>query len=110
MALWVPSRQAVLVRTTVETRMQAEALARRLVDARLAACVHVQEVASVYRWQGRVQQETEFLVEARTTPGRRGDVERAMLDGHPYEVPLVESIRPTALSAAYAAWMKGEVR
>lgn len=110
MALWNPFNQAALVRTTVATRADAERLARRLVEQRVAACVHVSEVASVYRWEGTVRQETEFVVEARTTPGRRGDAERAMLDGHPYEVPLVETAgRSSFVTPRYMAWMRGEV-
>ena len=85
-------------------------LARRLVEQRLAACVHVSEVASTFRWNGRVAQETEFLVEARTLPGRRPDaVALAMLEGHPYEVPMVESI-VTRVSPRYHKWMKGDLR
>ena len=111
MAFWTPRDRALLLRTTVATRADAERMARRLVDARLAACVHVSEVASVYRWDGKVRQETEFVVEARTTPARRGDIERAMLDGHPYDVPMVEMAGAYGwLSGAYAKWFRGEVR
>lgn len=69
-------RGLCLVRTTVGNRTDAEALARRLVDARLAGCVHITEIASVYRWKGAVQQETEHLVEARTTNGGRAALDR----------------------------------
>jgi periplasmic divalent cation tolerance protein len=109
-ASWAGRRRAVLVRTTVGTRPQAEALARRLVEDRLAACVHVSEVASTYRWDGRVRQETEYLVEARTLPGRpTGATAKAILRGHPYEEPLVEVMSPTAVNARYGDWMRGEV-
>src|SRR5436190_12475422 len=87
MAFWKAAGPAALVRTTVGTRKQAEGLARRLVEGRLAACVHVSEVSSVYRWDGAVRQETEYLVEARTTTGRRTDVDTAMKSGHPYAMP-----------------------
>lgn len=99
---------AVLVRTTVGKRPDAERLARRLVDGRLAACVHIAELASVYRWDGRVRQETEFLVEARTDEGHRAAVAAAMAHGHPYDVPLVEVVSTTLATPAYAAWMKAE--
>lgn len=110
MALWNPFNAAALVRTTLPTRREAEALARRLVDQRVAACVHVSEIASVYRWEGKVSQETEFLVEARTTTRRRAEVAQAMLAGHPYKVPLVEAMAASLVPAGYMAWMQGEVR
>ncbi len=110
MAFWNARGRALLMRTTVGTRADAERLARRLVEARLAACVHVGEAASVYRWEGKVRQETEFVVEARTDARRRQEAERAMLDGHPYEVPMVETVESTLGPSAYARWMAGELR
>lgn len=110
MAFWNPFDAAALVRTTVGTRRDAEAMARRLVDARLAACVHVTECASVYRWEGRVRQETEFIVEARTTTRRRDELAQAMLRGHPYDTPFVECLQASLLlPARYVQWMRGEV-
>lgn len=100
----------VLVRTTLGNRADAESLARRLVESRLAGCAHVAEIGSVYRWEGAVRQETEFLVEARTTSGGRAALARAMEQGHPYDTPLVESIAVAQVPAKYAAWLRGEVR
>ncbi|MHB1260620.1 MAG: divalent-cation tolerance protein CutA [Thermoplasmatota archaeon] len=94
----------VLVRTTVGTRDAATAIARSLIDAKLAACVHVQEMASVYRWKGKVEEQAEWLVEARALPARESSVREAMLAGHPYEVPLVETLTSTGLSKAYLDW------
>lgn len=93
-----------LVRTTLPTRQAAEALGNRLVDDGLAACVHIQELASIYHWKGQRVHETEFVVEARTSLGRRGAVAKAMRDGHPYEVPLVESWPVGLVPKAYRRW------
>jgi periplasmic divalent cation tolerance protein len=97
-----------LVRTTVATKAQAEALARILVVGGLAACVHVHPIRSTYRWKGRLEQTPEVVVEARTTVEREGEVREAMARGHPYEVPLVESWRVQA-GASYAAWARQAV-
>lgn len=110
MAWWRPRREGfVLVRTTVATRSQAEALAQRLVQQRLAVCVHVQEVASVYRWEARVTQETEYLVEARTTRSHAARAGAALLQGHPYDTPLFESWPVADVPSKYAAWAHGEL-
>lgn len=103
------SGESVLVRTTVGRRADAERIARTLVDQGLAACVHIAEIGSVYRWEGRVRQETEFLVEARTTRGAGARVEQAMLAGHPYKEPVVEQVAGT-VNPSYARWMAREVR
>lgn len=95
-----------LVRTTVGQRDDADDLARRLVTSGLAACVHVQEVRSTYKWEGRLEQQLEWLVEARALESRADAVREAMLAGHPYEVPLVESLTATGIPEPYLAWAR----
>lgn len=105
-----PRAHLVLVRTTLPTRTAAQALARRLIDRRVAGCAHVTETASTYRWKGKVEEETEFVVEARTTLQQQAQVVRMMEEGHPYETPLVEAWSVSMVPQRYAAWLAGEVR
>lgn len=102
--------QLVLVRTTVPTQRAAQALARRLVEGRLAGCVHVGVTRSLYRWDGAVQEEQEFVVEARTTARNQVRVAQQMELGHPYATPLVEAWPVALVPQRYAAWLAGEVR
>jgi periplasmic divalent cation tolerance protein len=80
--------------------------ARRLVDARLAAAVHVVDrTGTVYRWQGDVQEATEAKYMTRT----RVALVPAILDRvrreHPYDVPSVIALPIIAVSPDYAAWV-----
>lgn len=93
-----------LLRTTVADEAQARALARRLVEGRLACCVHFHAIASVYAWEGQVEEAHEWLVEARTPAGHADAVWDAMLDGHPYDTPLVERLADALAPAKYARW------
>jgi periplasmic divalent cation tolerance protein len=95
-----------LVRTTVGSRDAADTLARLLVNAGLAACVHVQEIRSVYRWQGKVEETDEWMVEARALESRVVAVRDAMLADHPYQVPLVEVLTATGIPKAYLDWAR----
>lgn len=95
-----------LVRTTVDKRDHADALARQLVNAGLAACVHVQEVRSTYKWKGKVEEQHEWLVEARALESRAVAVREAMLADHPYKVPLVETLTVTGIPKEYLDWAR----
>ena len=95
-----------LVRTTLGTRDAADALARHLVNAGLAACVHVQEIRSVYRWEGKVEEQAEWLVEARALETRVVAVREAMLADHPYKLPLIETLTATGVSKEYIDWAR----
>jgi periplasmic divalent cation tolerance protein len=95
-----------LVRTTVGSRDAADILARHLVNAGLAACVHIQEIRSIYRWQGKVEEQAEWLVEARALESRAVAVREAMLADHSYQLPLVETLTATGISKEYLDWAR----
>lgn len=100
---------ALLVLVTLPTPDQAAALARVLVEERLAACGNVLPgVRSVYRWQGAVHDEAEALLLLKTTRARLEALRERVLALHPYEVPEVLALAVEAGSAAYLAWIAGE--
>ena len=51
------TQSLLLMLTTVATRADADALARAMVEQRLAACAQISAIESVYRWHGAVQSE-----------------------------------------------------
>jgi len=100
----------VLVRTTLGSEAAARALARRLVEAGKACCVHVSGIESFYRWEGRTEEAAEWLVEARAPAPLVDALRDAMLADHPYGTPLVEVVGETTVPPAYAAWAERVTR
>lgn len=85
----------------------AEALAHRLVEEHLAACVNlVPGVRSVYRWQGAVQDDPETVLLIKTVPDRVDAVRTRLLSLHPYEVPELLVLHPMGGHAPYLAWVQ----
>ena len=96
--------------STAPSREAAVALARALVDQRLAACVNILPCTSVYRWEGEVQQEDEHLMVIKTRRTYMDDI-RDLLDGeHPYDLPELVSIEVEDGSAPYLKWMRDMTR
>jgi len=96
----------VIVLTTVGADFDARSLARALIDQRLAACVNiVRSVTSVYRWQGRIEEEGEQLLVIKTVDDNVHDLREALFARHPYEVPEFVVLPVTATSEAYGAWL-----
>jgi len=96
----------VLVLTTIGADADAVALARTLVDERLAACVNVlPAMTSVYRWKGQVEQDREQQIVIKTTAGRVAALETRMRELHPYELPEFVVVAATSGSADYLAWV-----
>ncbi len=102
--------EVLTVTTTVATTEAAEALARRILDARLAACVQMDPaVTSLFRWEGAVCHEPEVRLVIKTLPACETALQALFAEHHPYELPQFVAV-PGRASAAYAQWVRGEVR
>ena len=98
------------VSTTASSREDAERIGEGVVNAKLAACAQVVgPIDSVYRWKGAVERETEWLCLIKTTEAAYREVERAVLEMHPYETPEVVAVPIVTGSAAYLAWLREQV-
>ena len=97
--------KACVVLTTVGADFDAAALARALVEQRLAACVNiVAEVRSIYRWNNGVEDEREQLLVIKTTEERVEALREVVLERHPYEVPEFVVLDAEA-QGAYGDWL-----
>lgn len=101
--------ETILVISNLPDQASAEALARMVVEQRLAACVNVlAPCASVYRWQGKVETASEVPVLMKTTHERYGALEAAIKAAHPYELPEIIAVPLSAGLPAYLAWVEAQ--
>jgi periplasmic divalent cation tolerance protein len=100
-----PESDVAIVLTTLGGDADAAALARTLVDERLAACVNVlPPMSSTYRWKGQVEVEREQQLVAKTRLDRVPALQARLNALHPYELPEFIVLTGTA-SEEYAAWV-----
>jgi periplasmic divalent cation tolerance protein len=94
----------ILVLTTMPDDDRAAALARTLVEERLAACVNVHApMTSTYRWKDAVEAEPERSMVIKTTRPRLAALEARLRSLHPYELPEFVVLDASAADA-YAEW------
>jgi periplasmic divalent cation tolerance protein len=102
------------VRAVLTTAPDAEvgaALARALVDERLAACVNVVPgVRSFYRWEGAIQDDAEVLLIIKTCADRCEALAARIDDLHPYDLPEVLVLSAAGGSVPYLAWVETETK
>ncbi len=85
---------------------EATRLAEMLVGAHLAACVQIlPEMESVYRWQGKIERQSEVLLLAKTTREKFDDLEREVRALHSYDTPEIVAVPIVAGSAPYLEWL-----
>lgn len=98
------------VLTAIDSEAGARTLAHELVDARRAACVQVLgPIQSTYRWRGAVETAEEWLCVAKTTASAYPELERAIRDRHPYEVPEITAVPIDEGLDAYLGWIDDQV-
>ncbi len=99
-----------IVLTTASSEDEARKIARHLVEHRLAACVNiVPHVASIYRWQGKIEEAREWLLIVKTTAAAFGQVREAIAELHSYELPECVCLTMEDGSSAYLQWIADSV-
>ncbi len=100
------SDDAIVVFMTAANGEEATRLAEMLVGAHLAACVQIlPEMESVYRWQGKIERQSEVLLLAKTTREKFDDLEREVRALHSYDTPEIVAVPIVAGSAPYLEWL-----
>ncbi|MGF3499466.1 MAG: divalent-cation tolerance protein CutA [Candidatus Methanosuratincola sp.] len=95
---------------TVGELRQAEEIARRLVEERLAACVNIlPSVRSVYRWKDRVEESTELMLIVKTEQRIFEKMKRRVLELHSYELPEIIAINISEGLESYLDWISSNV-
>jgi periplasmic divalent cation tolerance protein len=101
--------ELLLVMTSLPDIEAAKALARRLIDANLAACVQLQHgLQSIYRWEGRICEEQEVVLVAKTTAEKWSAISAFIKQNHPYDVPEIIAQPLTHSDTDYARWVIAE--
>jgi periplasmic divalent cation tolerance protein len=104
-----PGHDVLVVVTTVPDRDQAEAIARALVEERLAACVNILAPAtSVYRWQGTVETAEEVPLLIKTVRARLEALVGRLRALHPYALPEVIALPVAGGLPDYLQWVRDE--
>ena len=100
-----PGTGPCLVMTTCEGDAPARTLARSIVEARLAACVQLFPVASVYRWRGEVESADEVAVHAKTDLTQVDALVAHIEAEHDYDVPEILVVPVAGGSERYLDWI-----
>ena len=96
---------------TAGSRQEAEKIGKELVASRLAACVNILDnMNSIYMWQGEVQEDSEVVIIAKTTEDRVPQLVEKVKSLHSYECPCIVSIPVSGGNQAFLDWIAGEVK
>lgn len=103
--------QTCVILVTTGSEAEAETIAIALLKEQLVACVNIiSSVRSLYRWEGKIADDREWLLVIKTENDRFAAVESRVRELHSYDVPEVIGVPVRAGSAAYLDWIHQETR
>lgn len=97
--------QYVVVSTTLDSQEKATELSKRLVEAGLAACVHLMPVRSTYSWKGAVETADEIALAAKTQAALSEKILDFIKSHHSYDVPEIIVTPIVDGHRAYLDWI-----
>lgn len=88
---------------------ESDALAKALVEKRLAACVNILSgVKSFYEWDGELCEDLEHTLLIKTTPERLEELKSTLESLHSYDVPEIIALESTDVLESYAEWVRDQ--
>jgi periplasmic divalent cation tolerance protein len=101
----------LVVLVTCRSAKEAERIARRLVQARLAACGNIvrSPVRSIYRWKDKIESAREVLLVIKTSRRRFPELQAEINHLHSYEVPEIIALPIAVGSPSYLSWLAESV-
>ncbi|MFP4212884.1 MAG: divalent-cation tolerance protein CutA [Desulfohalobiaceae bacterium] len=100
---------AVLVYMTAKDKEEAQRVGQALVEARLAACVNILDnMQSMFWWQGGAQSEHETVLLAKTRVGLVSSLNSKVQEVHSYDCPCVVAVPIIDGNPEFLDWVREE--
>ncbi len=101
----------IVILVTTSSKREGRKIARHLVEERLAACVNIsQPIQSIYRWEGKLQDDKEYLLQIKSTRDLFPEVRKAIQSTHSYKIPEIICLPIVDGSAEYLNWLGESVK
>ncbi len=79
----------LLLITTVPNQVLAEKISKELIESKLAACISIKEIKSIYMWQGNIEENKEFELNIKSIPENLSELTLILKEKITYEVPEI---------------------
>jgi periplasmic divalent cation tolerance protein len=99
-----------VVLVTVSSEEEATNIARDLVESKLAACVNIFPISSIYSWEGKINTEQEWQLTIKTKLTYFPELEATIKKLHSYQVPEIIALPIVAGSETYLSWISENVK
>ncbi len=99
-----------IITTTLNTIEDARKITKILLEKRLIACSQIEEIQSCYWWNKRIEDEKEYILTMKSKESLYNEIEKEILENHPYEVPEIIMTEIKDGYYEYLNWIKEETK
>ena len=94
-----------IIVSTYPDKKSINKISRELVKTRIVACVNITKISSIYAWEGKIENTSEYLALFKTTDKNKKILKEKIKSSHPYEVPEIAEINVDSINKPYLKWL-----
>ena len=97
--------KAVILISTYPNKKSITKIAKELVKNKTSACVNISKISSIYSWEGKIENASEYLAIFKTTAKNKQLLKKKIQETHPYDVPEIAEVDVTSINKSYLKWL-----
>ena len=95
----------VIIISTYPDKRSVTKIARMSVKNKTSACVNISKISSIYSWNDKIENSSEYLAIFKTTSKNKKLLKQQIEETHPYEVPEIAEVDVSSINKPYLAWL-----
>jgi len=95
----------VIIVSTFPSKQSVTSIANKLVKKKLAACVNITNISSIYAWKGKIENQSEYLALFKTSKKNQFKLKKELQKLHPYDIPEIAEINVDSINQSYLKWI-----
>ena len=95
----------IIIISTYPDKKSIIKISNKLVKTKLVACVNITKISSIYAWQGKIKNTSEYLAIFKTTNKNKKILKEKIKLTHPYDVPEIVEIEVLSINKPYLDWL-----
>ena len=97
----------VIIISTYPNKREITKIANQLVKEKIVACVNISKISSIYSWNNKIENTSEYLALFKTTQKNKKKLKEKIQKTHPYDVPEIAEINLSSINKSYLKWVVG---
>ena len=95
----------VVIISTYPNKKSISKIAQNLVKSKLVACVNISKISSIYSWNDKIENTSEYLAIFKTITKNKTLLKKKIKETHPYEIPEIAEVDVTSINKSYLNWL-----